>query len=117
MKFASKDLCEKLVKMGCKSEARFGWGPYKEPICLGDATFTMIHSMEIVPAFTLEDFVANTEQARENARIVWGTKDMTPSGYRGQIVSESWLSYNVNRHAMIDAPDPWKFLEETMRKK
>ena len=114
MNFCPKDLCEKLVALGCKSISCAYWVEKS----WGDDIEHGKQGMPFdVPAFTLEDFVANTEQAKENARNVWGT------GIRGYSVPNDaftiikWLEpSDWNRHQMIDAPDPWKFLSETMRK-
>ena len=103
MNFTPKKLCEKLVKMGCKSDTNIRF--YK---CDPDP----IRGVQI-PAFTLEDFVANTEQARENAKIVWPGVTAVDANDPLEGNLSAWA---LNRHAMIDADDPWKFLESTMRR-
>ena len=111
MNFCPKDLCEKLVKMGCKSESGDVYSCEAKEILSGCTPCE-----NCTPAFTLEDVVANTEQAKENARIVWG------DSAQPMVVSREERDFLIKvlvddkRHKMIDAPDPWKFLEETMRK-
>ena len=110
MNFAPKDLCEKLVKMGCRTSGFYHYGgdQMKRQWLGVDGGITY---SENVSAFTLEDFVANTEQAKENAKIVWN-EELKSYG-----LPPPTINHEYYRHLLIDAPDPWKFLEETMREK
>lgn len=107
MNFAPKDLCEKLIERGCHSLNPFY---YKSN---GKLAEYGTYEPSFVPVFTLEDFVANTEQARENAKIVWPGVTAVDANDPLEGNLSAWA---LNRHAMIDADDPWKFLESTMRR-
>lgn len=101
MKFAPKELCKKLEGMGCKSESDFYYSRYEpqmtEPFYKDSRTE---HIARLFYAFTIEDFIGTHEQAKENARIVWGLQ-----------WPETYMSC---RHDMIDSADWVKYLEETM---
>ena len=124
MEFTDLELSKKLVEVGCWSDSMYRWCLFQdnledkiwEPhliwlqadgapfIAYEGKRFMQLTS---IPAFTLSDFVGTHEQARENARLVWGNKNMAPAAYQGQMLDDTWRAFNVARHAMIDAPD-WR---------
>ena len=77
MKFLSKPICEKLVKMRCKTESGFGWDRhgslrllFHDHVPAEDYERTQAGPYHV--AFSIEDFVGTHEQAKENCRILWG---------------------------------------------
>lgn len=110
MKFAPKELCKKLIKMGCKSD-HFGY-QNDRLIHYSNGPRELLLFGEIIPAFTLEDFVGTHEQAKENAKIVWGDDGK----YRMNNPKKEWvLVYDFHRHKIIDSDDWTKYLKETIK--
>ncbi len=120
MKFLPENLCKKLIKMGCISECQFFWYGGNSPAHLGDSNFA-----NHPEAFCLEDFVGIHEQAKENARIVWGNainedniSDPFPSI---EVVTDEGGYYfeakscDLHRHAMIDSEDWVEYLEKFIK--
>lgn len=109
--------------MGCKSESEFYWCYLEDektdgrwvlsPICES----AYYYSKERIPAFSQNDFTGCDEQARENARIVWGNNIIHPTSTCDECGTKYNQKFNwqIHRHRMIDAPDAAKYLEETMR--
>jgi hypothetical protein len=62
MKFFERDLCEKLVELGCLTDSNQGLSA----IIVGDK----IKWMKRLEEFTLYDFIAPTERARKNCEII-----------------------------------------------
>lgn len=115
MKFFSRELCEKLQKLGCKSEEpSFWWTTYPYPIST-DACRKVKEYMGF-KAFFQNDFTGCHEQALENAKIVWSDEMLiTEDSYTGvsNFSSERW---HWCRHSMIDSTDAEEYLKETMAK-
>lgn len=117
--FAPKELCEKLQAMGCKSESDFIWAPQKSPA--GSIDYILIYRFgesSMTAALTQNDFTGATDQARQNAKIVWGessyngVKYLTDDNYS----TDCMTNVESHRHAMIDSKDWVKYLEQTMKK-
>ena len=136
MNFASKSLSRRLQAMGCKSESGAKWfrdgkiyfimsedHPSFYDWDHGDPSFVMT-------AFSCEDFIGPSEQARENARILWsrpyvcntcgkeyagskfcGTSKIMPHAYT---VAET----TYHRHTLIDLPEAefWPYIEAALGK-
>lgn len=110
--FASLELSKKLSEIGCVSEYECGTG------------------IDCIPVFNPWDFIANTEQARKNAEIVWPSKigpltycidENAPPGYiamvKKDVLPEIPTATEYKRHKAIDAPDFWEFIEESLEEK
>lgn len=75
MEFLDKSTCEKLVKIGCKSESAFG---YDSTAHIRKLPHDSIAGSALdlfgpyTTAFTPWDFVGTSKQARENALILCG---------------------------------------------
>lgn len=121
MKFFSKKLCEKLQKLGCRSSSNHYWvwdvtgkEKFANPISeghLNSLTFSEeSKNYRCIDAFFQNDFTGCHEQAKENAKIVWGNIE-TYNDYTGNI-NNSW---DFHRHEMIDAPDAEEFILATMK--
>ena len=118
MTFAPLDLCSKLVNMGCKSVSDFGWHvDFREPLCLADGSHSLTVYMRscMIAAFTLEDFVGTTPEARENARIVFGPRHRRSYEDQGRPFNPSCTCRDCSRHRMIDSTSWIKYIEETMK--
>lgn len=81
MRFLPKNICEKLVKIGCKTDgfAYYGSPPnFPNGVILYKKDFQPDDYLEnipyLIPAFTLEDFVGTHEQAKENRKIIFPDK-------------------------------------------
>lgn len=87
------------------------------------------YSLEFLSCFSQNDFTGCHAQAHENARLVWGSRYVNKNGYKCpccndykcpccEAFSRDWdeimMAYEFHRHAMINAPDAAKYLEETM---
>lgn len=69
----------------------------------------------MVPCFSQNDFTGCHEQARENAKIVWGDACHEKPCHTGDDDRpHDWVWVN-HRHAMIDATDADEYLKETMK--
>jgi len=103
MNFCPKELCEKLVELGCKAEWKI-----LDVKCHGCGNE---FGPSRYPEFLLEDFVAKTEQADKNFDCVirHSLKDM---GRLDDDTIETLV--HKYRHQMIDADDCWVFLKESM---
>lgn len=121
MKFLPKSTCEALVKMGCKSESEFFY-PIEEvnnsSLCVRHSTQHQYFKIPFgPPAFTPCDFLADTDQARENCRKLWPQKRMVnvpcPGGRIG-CEEEEWDKY---RHALLDVKDQVMFLVKAVEEK
>ncbi len=99
------------MALGCKSDSCAYW---VEKSWGWDVLYGKQRLPGLLFCFFLEDFVANTEQAKENAQTAWGKTYL--KGDEDIVVYDLRARWDACRHAMIDAPDPWKFLEERMRK-
>jgi hypothetical protein len=113
MKFFSKDLSDKLTKLGCKSESEFHFALGSPMRGLFHANECQMRSLYIEhSAFTESDFLGTSEQAKENCRLVWGGEE-TGSDYNnffGHNVTAHWH----HRHAMLDSEDSEKYILDTM---
>lgn len=117
MKFFQKEICEKLVKLGCVSLSNHEWWGKKFATqtsytvwSLTDASdYQTSNSFYVVQAFTLLDFLSTEEYARENCRILFGDRkanDMEFSWCTGcqESCCGMGLDWHV-RHAILDSPD------------
>ena len=118
MKFFPRELCEKLQKLGCKSESESFY------IC------GKVHDRQSdIQMFSQNDLTGCHPQARENAKIVWGDGkqfycpccEQSEPPYESQEHNgneEDCFNYKLfyyHRHVMIDAPDAEEYLKETMK--
>jgi len=116
MIFFSRQMSERLAKLGCKSESRFQWhvgcrhegfGPFYE-----ERRFKL--GCRTLAAFFQNDLTGCSEQARENAMIVWGSFNVSGECPCCCNDNPTIPSFARHRHAMLDAPDAEKYLEETL---
>ena len=122
---ASREFSEKLQKMGCVSQSTYYW--FRDNTDGIDKITNLPRDFMIsisggkvddpnIRVFEQNDFTGATEQARENARIVWG------AAAEGNDVAEN-IRYKYgstyHRHSMIDhtATPWWQYIERTMREK
>lgn len=123
MRFLPKNICEKLVKIGLKSESGFYWGgfygegpygPFK-----GEPKFSS--NEKSTPAFTLEDFVSTDEYAKENCRRLW--PDKSEDGkilikYRMNTPKRESVSHSdFFRQEIIKSKDWVEFIAETVEER
>ena len=105
MKVFSRELCEKLQKLGCKGESDLGFVEYNGnwfPAYMASDE----DNRKLIPVFSQNDFTGCHEQAKDNAKIVWGNGE-----------SGVWRHEYIRlRHAMIEAPDAEEYLKETMKR-
>lgn len=102
MRFLPKEICEKLIEMGCKNQCFFYWYKdlYDYPI-VDKSNYKEEFPEHYIPAFSLEDFVGTHEQAKENAKIIWsGVEAISDDPLDGN--GPKWL---LNRHELIDSDD------------
>jgi len=110
--FASRELSQKLKEMGLKSisgvsylacgrkelEWRLFFDVQKPCRCKNNSS----------PAFSLDDFIGNTEQALKNCEIVWGNYP--------EVCDHRYKNWKDHRHSYLDSgKDFWVYLEETMK--
>jgi len=124
MKFFSRELCEKLQKLGCKSENWFYWNvPMSQSILRPSYLPNSTGRTDAIPAFSQNDFTGCHEQAWQNAEIVWGNYDVKQHdfcchganfscGESREVLHWGWKD---NRKMMIDADDAEEFLKRTMQ--
>lgn len=120
MKFAPRELCEKLEAMGCKSDSAFYYSGNKdfseEWIVLPRVCFAREDLPFKTQAFTQNDFTGATEQARKNAEIVWpDILDPSSEDADGNYTEVLEQPSKELRHAMIDSDNWVEYLERTMR--
>lgn len=119
MIFFSRETSERLEKLGCKSESRHYYDCNGETRQLGHrCTKAQCKSLHTDTSWQ-NDLTGCHPQARENARLVWGYK-LVFGGVDCLIFEEYEDSgyipaWQYHRHAMIDAPDAEKYLEETLK--
>lgn len=121
MIFFPRELSDKLQAKGCKSESGLYW------VKLSDRRWSIpcAGSKDLiqVPCFYQNDFTGCHEQARGNSMLVWPglicriceQPYYSDRMCRGDYYCDRMDAYESHRHAMIDAPDAAKYLEETMR--
>lgn len=113
-RFAPKDLCEKLQKMGCVSESGFYW-----------TRFGIIHEKDLgdaperrhAYAFDQNDFTGSTWRARQNSEIAWTEE---PTNYIETVGFDCRLyNWEFRRVEMIFISPReeywWHYLQRTMR--
>lgn len=126
MEFLPKEICLKLLGMGCKSQCGFGYDSTGHIRKLPNDSIAGLALDEFGPyttAFTPWDFVGTSKQARENARILWGEESVdslgtTESQWREEVnaghiksgFASGEESYSYHRHACIDAEDAVKYI-------
>lgn len=122
--YTSRELSEKLVKLGCKSQSTFSWfyPLYGKGCVLYENTYAedaFREGDEIIPAFEFEDFCGTHEQARENRKLIWGAHLLT---YTYQASDEikiqiSKKSFEHEAELMIRSNDWLKYLEKVMEER
>lgn len=95
--YTSRELSEKLVKLGCKSQSTFSWfyPLYGKGCVLYENTYAedaFREGDEIIPAFEFEDFCGTHEQARENLRNLIGSKNDINTKVEF-FFADNWLKY------------------------
>ena len=116
MTYFKKDLCEKLVEMGCmagviESDNIFGIGFYysETELCLHDELSAK--ALRLIPAFIEQDFTGSSEQARKNAEIVWHGRHVLEDG--GGYFRDT-EKYKVMRHELIDSDNPEQLIRDAV---
>ncbi len=104
MEFFTKEICEKFVEKGCKTESGFGWSVYIEPICMKDAVHFVFRTGFEIQAFTPWDFLGTSAQALKNAKIIFEEKTIEIL-HPDKIKYFEWKADEYHRHAAIDSPD------------
>lgn len=140
MEFLPLEICRKLTAIGYKTESGFVWinrllkitETNEEPIIalLQNVIFDWEPNAEILcPAFTPWDFIGTSEQARDNARILWGDEIATPDpkdvdfgGISGQLTSMICLVANPGgwkkrREDCINSDDAVAYIVEAIERK
>ena len=127
MTFADRKLSRQLFELGCKSESEKGYRGDDE----GDVQAKYYWEVHVnIPAFHSSDFLAPTEQARENCRILFpkgwtayvaGQWAEVDESYRYQsrtpFVMEKW---SHSQHKLLDLPDEksfWDAIETAVKQK
>lgn len=129
MIFFPRELCERLEKLGCKSESGYWWIKNYDGTWRTKPEYRSLLRVYspaskgfYVPAYYQNDFTGCSEQARENAKIRWGYhyvcrfsgKEPDHCGCCDDYC-QAQPAFGFHRHAMIDAPDAAKYLEETIK--
>jgi len=123
MKFFSREFCQILQDMGCKSESEHCYLPEScgitWVISVYDALAEGFKPENTIQAFYQNDFTGCSYQARKNAKIFWpGVRELAPlpttsaQAYKMMLQQPNYIHH---RHAMIDAPDAEQYMKETMR--
>ena len=102
-KYIPKDICKKLVRMGCVSESKFYY-------TIGGLQHCDVHRYggDLVPAFIPWDFVENSQKARENAKILWP---------QGIYKYGNAIKVDIARHDCIDSADAVEFIVRSVEAK
>jgi len=86
MKFFERDLCEKLVELGCVSGEMFWHDSQAKHVLYFYSDRDHFIKRNCTPAFTPYDFIAPTEQARRNKYIIGvSLLDMTTADSESKI--------------------------------
>lgn len=122
MDFIPKEICEKLMEMGCVSDASFRWCIYEDSdgsdwmpleLYLSDDPWLADeikdprfynYKYTIIYAFTPWDFVGTSELARKNANILWS--DM----------SAPFPCSRTFRHDCIDSDDAVRYIVDAVER-
>jgi len=134
MKFAPRELCEKLEKLGCKSENDFVYvcGKKLKNKVVIDAWILFLKDSAIymdrkITAFSQNDFTGCHKKARENAKLVWGNDNVCKEcGSEFQYDYEKGKAcsrcgdkrvfrFEFYRYKMIDSEDWIKFIEDSLK--
>ena len=123
MTFSSKELSQRLQAMGCKSESSYIFKFYNGHFYpFHDGYDPEGHNIGItgVGCFISQDFIGPSEQARENARIVFGD-DIIPSIMMNSLCpfcgkTCSYKQFHKSRHILIDLPEAefWPYIEAAL---
>lgn len=116
MKFAPLELCKKLVELGCKSESGFHWCHYFKREGGLNFNSLCVHEELPIPIFEQNDFTGCHEQARENAKLVWGDMKVmdVDLNEEGDVVHSHIKFWQGKRQDMIESDDWVKLLEESL---
>jgi len=111
MKFFNKELCQKLEALGLKSKSgQMYVQDYKHVIIVpSNASLYMTPYRVYALAFSAYDFLSDEEYAKENARILFA--DPKRNKYENRIIVKTCC------HALLDADDQEKFIEEALNAK
>lgn len=113
MNFASKELSERLDKLGCVSVSPMVYYQHEtEGLCL--MTGTPLDGCRLLSAFCLEDFLGSHPEAVENCKRVWGDaiRLICPTCEN----ESEGPNYDYERRMILNVTDPWACLESTMVK-
>lgn len=109
MEFFPRELCQKLMEMGCVSESGFYWYEFKDGrLLVGrevEDFYVEYEPKKLCQAFCQNDFTGCTERARENAKKRWGVVEYG-GDFREAGPSETTELWILKRHAMIDHKGP-----------
>lgn len=100
MRFFPKEICQKLVELGCVSSSNFIWKQMNLDKNGYFTTYGFKSDLTDTEAFTLLDFIDTTEQAKENMEKV----------FRGHSVYR-------HLHAIIDSPDGIEYITNVVSEK
>lgn len=113
--YASLELSRQLAALGCVSRSGFVWGPYKEPMCRVDPRYFELWEGETSPAFSLYDFIAPTEQARKNGKLVFRGDHADHEAY-----GMACCCPECSRHTLVKAPDEdiaWQLIADAVERR
>lgn len=118
MKFCDIETSRKLVELGCRSESGQSWfelqefGPFNDKQSEFNKRFYLCEASKIrgkqVPAFTILDFLGDTEVALENCRLMFGENEKMKDG-------KYQLACDHERHALLNSTDQIKYISDAVR--
>jgi hypothetical protein len=126
MTFTDKNLSEKLVKLGCKSQSFLFWFSKIGLEFRQGVTQEEVEKVgaDMLPAFSLEDFVGPHKEAWKNGAILvpyWFSPDVACFETIESNVKnfKSYLASMTNklRHILIDSPDWLTYLREAVERR
>lgn len=111
MKFFNKELCEKLLKLGCVSETRFYWSAFHTKKLVGGKDDLDFNGNPIpnIQAFSVYDFLSDEEYSFGNCNKVF-VGDWEGSEYerRSMLVTE--------RKTLVDLDNQEAYIEESVNR-
>ena len=122
MKFFSKELSDKLQEIGCVSESKFYYedvsiemsSSIRGPFYYSEEPEQPISYTEIIPTFTIADFLNNEPYALENCKKIWGNKIRLEGSSNEIFYNLEGPAYLLFRHALLDATDQEALLWEAL---
>lgn len=121
--YTSRELSEKLVKLGCKSQSGLCYFSYDTEGLEWFGPQFEIEAKRVgycheIQAFEFEDFCGTHAQARENCRIIWPDTNEDGTLSIKYIMNNpkktAVLHWEYHRHKMVDSEDWLKYLEKVI---